>query len=226
MEYRDMRPARFISRPNRFIAHIEMDGRTETCHVKNTGRCRELLLPGVPLAVQAVESSSRKTKFDLIAVQKGDRLVNIDSQVPNRIFREWVTSSGHFPDLMVLKPESSFRNSRFDFYIRTESQEIMVEVKGVTLEEDGVALFPDAPTERGLKHIADLCSWIEAGHEAYMVFVIQMKDIDYFVPNYATHPDFGQALASAAGRGLKIIALDCEVGFDFITARDFVEVRM
>lgn len=221
-----MRPARFISRPNRFIAHIEMDGRTETCHVKNTGRCRELLLPGVPLAVQAVESSSRKTKFDLIAVQKGDRLVNIDSQVPNRIFREWVTSSGHFPDLMVLKPESSFRNSRFDFYIRTESQEIMVEVKGVTLEEDGVALFPDAPTERGLKHIADLCSWIEAGHEAYMVFVIQMKDIDYFVPNYATHPDFGQALASAAGRGLKIIALDCEVGFDFITARDFVEVRM
>lgn len=226
MEYSDVRPARFLSRPNRFIARIEMDGRTELCHVKNTGRCRELLLPGVPLIVQAVESSSRKTKFDLIAVQKGDRLINIDSQVPNLIFREWVKSSGHFPDLKVLKPESSYRNSRFDFYIQTESQEIMVEVKGVTLEEDGVALFPDAPTERGLKHIADLCSWIEAGHEAYMVFVIQMKNIDYFVPNYATHPEFGQALASACGRGLKVIALDCEVGYDFITARDFVEVRV
>lgn len=221
-----MRPARFISRPNRFIAHIEMDGRTEICHVKNTGRCRELLLPGAPLIVQAVESPSRKTKFDLIAVQKGDRLINIDSQVPNRIFHEWVTGSDYFPDLKMLRPERSFRKSRFDFYIQTESKEILVEVKGVTLEEEGVALFPDAPTQRGLKHIADLCSWMEAGHEAYLFFIIQMKDIDHFVPNYATHPEFGQALARASGRGLKIIALDCEVGCDFITARDFVEVRI
>jgi len=226
MEYKDVRPARFLSRPDRFIAHIEMDGRNEICHVKNTGRCRELLMPGAQLIVQAVDSPSRKTKFDLIAVQKGDRLINIDSQAPNRIFHEWVTSSAYFPDLKVLRPESSFRNSRLDFFIQSGSKKILVEVKGVTLEEEGVAMFPDAPTERGLKHIADLCSWMEEGHEAYMVFVIQMKDIDYFVPNYATHPEFGQALARASGRGLKIIALDCEVGYDFITARDFVEVRI
>jgi len=226
MEYKDVRPARFLSRPNRFIAHIEMDGRTELCHVKNTGRCRELLLPGTEIWVQAASNPNRKTKFDLITVKKGARLINIDSQVPNRIFQEWITSSNYFPRVKSVKPESSFRSSRFDFYIQTDQDQIMVEVKGVTLEENGVALFPDAPTQRGLKHIEDLCAWIEQGHEAYMFFIIQMKGVVYFTPNYATHPEFSQALSGARDRGLKIRALDCDVGDDSITARDFVEVKI
>jgi sugar fermentation stimulation protein A len=226
MQYKHIKKAKFCSRPNRFIAHIEIDGEPEICHVKNTGRCQELLIPNAEVFVQEVNGSNRKTKYDLIGVKKGGRLINIDSQVPNKVFHEWVKSSNFFPDISLVKPEVKYNNSRLDFYIETDGRKIYVEVKGVTLEENGVALFPDAPTERGLKHIADLCQCIDEGNEAYLVFIIQMKDIQYFTPNHKTHPAFGEALKKAVKHGVKIIALDCEVAADCITARDWVEVRL
>ncbi len=226
MKYKDIKKAKFCSRPNRFIAHIEIDGKQEICHVKNTGRCKELLIPGAEVFVQEVNGYNRKTKYDLIGVEKGARLINIDSQVPNKVFHEWVMNSNFFPDISLIKPEVKYKNSRLDFYMETDMRKIFVEVKGVTLEENGVALFPDAPTERGLKHIADLCQCIDEGNEAYLVFIIQMKDIEYFTPNHKTHRAFGEALINAAKHGVKIIALDCEVAADYITARDWVEVRL
>lgn len=225
MQYTNIREARFLCRPNRFIAHIEIDGRQEICHVKNTGRCRELLLPGAPILVQAAVPGKRKTPYDLIGVHKGDRLINIDSQAPNKVFHEWVLGSGYFPSLQAIQPEYRYHSSRFDFCLEAAGGRILVEVKGVTLEEDGVALFPDAPTERGLRHINELCRARQEGFEAYLVFIIQMKDVRYFAPNHQTHPAFGAALSRAARQGVNIIALDCEVSADSITARDFVPCR-
>lgn len=225
MHYKNIREGKFISRPNRFIARVETNGREEVCHVKNTGRCKELLIPGVAVYVQEADYEHRKTKYDLIGVRKGDRLINMDSQVPNKVFHEWLLEKGYFKDLQLIKPESKYQNSRFDFYIQTSTRKIFVEVKGVTLEEGGVALFPDAPTERGIKHIMELCKAIDAGYEAYVVFIIQMKDVHYFTPNVKTHPAFGEALSQAKRHGVKILALDCEVTKDSIVARDFVDVR-
>jgi len=222
MKYTNIKEGRFRHRPNRFIAHIEIDGREEVCHVKNTGRCKELLLPGAAVFVQQAEQGNRKTEYDLIAVQKGERLINIDSQVPNRVFHEWALGSDHFPGLGLIKPESRYGSSRFDFYMEAAERKILVEVKGVTLEEEGAALFPDAPTQRGLKHVDELCRAVTAGFEAYLVFIIQMKDVRYFAPNHRTHPAFGEALGRAAAQGVNIIALDCEVTPDSIIARDFV----
>ncbi len=226
MIYKNIKKAKFINRPNRFIANIELEGKNEICHVKNTGRCKELLTNNATVFVQEFDSSTRKTKFDLISVYKGERLINMDSQVPNKVFHEWVKNSGLFENITMIKPEYKYGNSRFDFYIETIDKKIFVEVKGVTLEENGVAMFPDAPTLRGLKHINELINSVEDGFEAYVVFIIQMKDITYFTPNNKTHREFGEALVLAKNKGVNIIALDCEVTENSIEAKNFVEVRL
>lgn len=224
MIYNNIKKAKFIDRPNRFIANIELDGKNEICHVKNTGRCKELLIGNATVFVQEFDSSTRKTKYDLISVYKGERLINMDSQVPNKVFHEWVKNASLFENITTIRPESKYGNSRFDFYIETIDKKIFVEVKGVTLEENGVAMFPDAPTLRGLKHVNELINSIDDGFEAYIVFVIQMKDIEYFTPNIKTHKEFGEALILAQKKGVKILALDCEITENSIEARNFVEV--
>jgi sugar fermentation stimulation protein A len=226
MEYKNIKQAKFLSRPNRFIANIEIGGKTEICHVKNTGRCKELLIPNASVLVRESDNNNRKTKYDLISVYKGKRLVNIDSQAPNKVFHEWMLDNNLFGEITLIKPEYKYNNSRFDFYIETAAKKIFIEVKGVTLEENGIALFPDAPTERGIRHITELCQSIRKGYEAYMVFIIQMKDVLYFTPNIKTHKAFGDALINAEKQGVKIIALDCEVKKTSIEARDFVDVRL
>lgn len=226
MDYKNIRPAKFLSRPNRFIANIEIDGRIELCHVKNTGRCKELLLEGAAVSVQMHDNPSRRTKYDLISVYKGPRLVNMDSQIPNRVFQEWIKESRYFGDAPHVRPEQRYGSSRFDFYIEAGDRKIFVEVKGVTLEEDNVALFPDAPTERGVKHLKELIRCRQEGFEAYAVFIVQMKDVRYFVPNHKTHRAFAEALREASQKGVRMLALDCHVTEDSIRAGDFVEVRV
>lgn len=226
MEYKNIKQGKFLSRPNRFIAYIEIGEKTEVCHVKNTGRCKELLIPGATVFLQEFDSNHRKTKYDLISVYKGERLINMDSQVPNKVFHEWVLMGNLFKEITLIKPECKYKNSRFDFYIETVTRKIFIEIKGVTLEEDGVVLFPDAPTERGIKHLMELCECVRDGYEAYIVFIIQMKDVLYFTPNIKTHKAFGEALTNARNQGVKIMALDCEVTEHSITAADFVEVKL
>jgi len=226
MVYQNMKRAVFINRPNRFIANIELDGRREVCHVKNTGRCHELLTPGAAVIVQQLHTPGRKTGYDLIDVWKGDRLINIDSAAPNKIFAEWVTSSRLFQNITLLKPEQRFGGSRFDFYIEADGRRAFVEVKGVTLEGNGVARFPDAPTERGVKHLHELISCVKNDFDAYLIFIVQMKGIKYVEPNWATHPAFGEALSEADKAGVHILALDCLVSEESITAEDYVEVRI
>lgn len=226
MKYKDIKRAKFLSRPNRFIAHIEVEGRPEVCHVKNTGRCHELLIPGADIVIQEVKHPQRKTNYGIIAVYKGQRLINIDSQVPNKVFREWLSESLLFQDINLIKAEYRYGSSRLDFYMASESRKVLVEVKGVTLEEKGVALFPDAPTERGIKHINHLCQALEEGYEAYLFFIIQMKDVLYFTPNHKTHPAFGEALIKARQQGVNILALDCQVEADSIQARRWVDVKL
>ena len=224
MIYENIRTAKFIDRPNRFIANIEIDGKSEVCHVKNTGRCKELLTEGATLYVQEINDSKRKTKYDLISVYKGERLINMDSQVPNKVFHEWLLREELFKNIKLIKPESKYKNSRFDFYIEADNKNIFVEVKGVTLEENGVVMFPDAPTERGLKHLNELSESADNGYEAYVCFVIQMKDVLYFTPNYKTHNEFGEALKRIEKNGVNLIALDCEVTKDSITAGNLVGI--
>lgn len=226
MKYENIVEAKFISRPNRFVAQIEIGGRKEIAHVKNTGRCKELLVRGAAIYVRADNNPNRKTKYDLIAVYKDSRLVNIDSQIPNRVFREWVEKSGHFGEITLIKAEQKYGNSRFDFYMEAEGRKTFVEVKGVTLEENGAAMFPDAPTERGVKHVKELISAAEEGYRAALVFIIQMKGIEYFTPNDKTHPAFGHALREAAARGVEILALDCHIDKDTILAADFVQIKL
>ncbi len=226
MRYENMKPGVFILRPNRFIAHVEIDGREEICHVKNTGRCRELLTPGAAVLVQECSSPARKTKYDLISVWKGHRLINMDSQAPNGLFREWVEIPGNFEGITLIKAEQRYGNSRFDFYMETAGRKIFVEVKGVTLEEDGVIRFPDAPTERGRKHLKELMRCMDEGYEALVIFVVQMKGVRYLTPNDDTDPEFGQALRELKAKGGAILAFDCEVTEDTIVARDRVEVRL
>lgn len=224
MKYKNIKPAVFSNRPNRFIAEIIVDGKKEICHVKNTGRCREILIEGTPIFVQEQDKPERKTKYDLISVYKGDRLINIDSQVPNRVFHEWLINTGYLGEISLIKPEQKFLESRFDFYIESFNKKIFIEIKGVTLENSGVALFPDAPTERGLKHLKELMHAKRMGYDAYAVFIIQMKDIKHFSPNYGTHKAFGQALKEVKKAGVGILALDCEVTEDSIEAKDMVSV--
>jgi len=211
MQYTAVVAGRFLSRPNRFIAHVELGGREVVAHVKNTGRCRELLLSGARIWLQEADDPARKTKYDLIAVEKGKRIINMDSQAPNRVFGEWA-AAGHFcPDFTALCPEVVYGESRFDFRLETPEGLHFVEVKGVTLEEDGVARFPDAPTERGVKHVQELQAAVAAGHRATIFFVIQMEDIDRFEPNDRTHPAFGAALREAQAAGVDIQAWSCRV---------------
>jgi sugar fermentation stimulation protein A len=224
MKYSNIFKGKFISRPNRFIAYIEIDGCTEVCHVKNTGRCKELLIPNVEVFVEKNENPKRKTKFSLIAVRKGNRIINMDSQVTNKVIHEWILKGNLFTELTLIKPETKYGSSRFDFYIETKKGRAFIEVKGVTLENEGIVKFPDAPTERGVKHIKELCESIKEGFEAYIIFVIQMKDVVHFEPNVETHKEFAYALKEAKEKGVHILALDCEVTEDTIDILDYVKV--
>ena len=212
MRYGKIQAARFLRRPNRFVAEVELEGRTEAVHVKNTGRCRELLVPGARVYLTPGENPARKTAWDLIAVEKGPLLINMDAQAPNRVFGEWA-AAGHFvPGLTLLRPETTWGRSRFDFYWEAGPERRgFVEVKGVTLEQDGVAAFPDAPTERGVRHLEELSAARREGYECAVCFVIQMKGPTRFRPNESTHPAFGAALRSAAEAGVDVLAYDCRV---------------
>lgn len=224
MKYDNILKGKFISRPNRFIAHIEINGKVEICHVKNTGRCKELLTPNAIVFVEENNNPKRKTKFSLIGVIKGNRMINMDSQVTNKVVHEWILDGNLLTGVTLIKPESKYNNSRFDFYIETKNRKIFIEVKGVTLESEGIVKFPDAPTERGVKHVKELCDCIKDGYDAYIIFVIQMKDVLHFEPNVETHKEFAEALKEAAESGVNILAVDCEVKKDSIDIRDYVRV--
>lgn len=211
MIYKNIKPARFISRPNRFIANIEIDGNHEICHVKNTGRCREFLIEGAKIFVQEFDSSTRKTKYDLISAYKKERLINMDSQVTNKVIQEWLQEGGLFENISLIKPESKYKNSRFDFYVEVGKRKIYIEVKGVTLEEDGMVMFPDAPTERGVKHLRELEECIEEGFEAYVIFVIQMSDVKVFKANEEMHKVFAETLTRVHEKGVNVLAYECLV---------------
>ena len=211
MKYEDVYIGSFIARPNRFIAHVELNGSIEVCHVKNTGRCRELLVPGTRVVLEKAKNPERKTRYDLIAVWKGDMLVNMDSQAPNSAFGEWVKSSGFIPELIELRPETTHGDSRFDYYYNSRNSTGFIEVKGVTLENDGIVRFPDAPTTRGVKHLRGLIECVKEGYGAYAVFVVQMSGMKYFIPNVDTDPEFAAELRRAAENGVQVIALECAV---------------
>ena len=225
MRYEHMVAGTFLARPNRFIAHIEIGGKVEVCHVKNTGRCRELLTPGARVWCQQFDNPNRKTKYDLIGVQKGHRLINMDSQAPNAAVREWLQAGG-LGEISQLKGEYTHGESRFDFSFIQDGQRCFLEVKGVTLEHDGVCAFPDAPTERGVKHLRGLTKLAQEGYSAYALFVIQMADVECLHPNDTTDPDFGKALREAAAAGVKIMAFDCAVTEDSMTIQNFVPVKL
>lgn len=217
-----------MERPNRFIAYAELNGKKETIHVKNTGRCAELLLPGAVIYVQESGNPERKTKWDLIAVEKetgrGKRLINMDSQIPNRVVQEWIEAGNLFPDVSLVRPETTYGNSRFDLYVEAGDRKIFIEVKGVTLEEDGVCRFPDAPSDRAVKHLEELIRAKKEGYEAYVFFVIQMKGVSYFTPNTDTHPAFAEALRRAKEAGVEILAYDCNVTPDSVVVAEPVDV--
>ena len=225
MRYDNMTPGIFRARPNRFIAHIEIDGTVEICHVKNTGRCRELLVPGCTVWCQRSDNPNRKTKFDLIAVQKGERLINMDSQAPNKAAGEWLASGG-LGDISELRAEVKHGDSRYDFSFVKDGKRCFLEVKGCTLENDGVCAFPDAPTERGAKHIRGLTEAARAGYGAYILFVIQMSDVKYIRPHDETDPEFGKALREAAKNGVHILAMDCAIIPDTMDIRLPVLVKL
>ena len=225
MKYPNMVPGRFLARPNRFIAHVQIDGQVEICHVKNTGRCKELLQVGCQVWCHRSDNPNRKTKYDLITVQKGARLINMDSQAPNAIAREWLESGG-LGELEQLRPETVHGDSRFDFSFMKDGKQCFLEVKGVTLEREGICAFPDAPTERGAKHLRGLTQAAQEGYGAYVLFVIQMKDVQYIHPNDATDPEFGKALRQAAAAGVQVMAVDCLVTEDTTQIRNPVEVRL
>ncbi len=224
MKYERISKGTFLKRPNRFIAYAQMEGRKETVHVKNTGRCAELLTPGASIYVQESDNPARKTKWDLIGVEKGSRMINMDSQIPNKVVQEWVEAGNLGTYICLIKPETTYGNSRFDLYIETKNRKIFIEVKGVTLEEDGVVRFPDAPSERAVKHLQELGRAVKDGYEAYVFFVIQMKGVRYFTPNMDTHPAFCDALKAAKAAGVKILAYDCQVSKDSIQIADPVSV--
>lgn len=216
MKYERMKEGRFLKRPNRFIAHIEIDGKEEIVHVKNTGRCAELLQPGATVYVQESANPERKTKWDLISVEKGERTVNMDSQIPNGLVCEFIRNGKLFPDVKLVKPETTYGNSRFDVYVEYADKKAFIEVKGVTLENDGVVRFPDAPSERAVKHVEELVQAAKEGYEAYVFFVIQMDNVAYFTPNRDTHLAFAEVLIKASRKGVNVLAYECEVEKDTI----------
>ena len=212
MRYAEVEKATFLARPNRFIAHVEMGGEVVVCHVKNTGRCRELLVPGAEVWLEKGSTPGRKTAWDLIAVRKSEKLINMDAQAPNKVFAQWAAQLE--PELTALRREYTYGQSRLDFCLETAAGLHLVEVKGVTLEEGGHTRFPDAPTERGIKHLQELMRAVEEGHRASVVFVIQMEDVVDFAPNDVTHPAFGTALREAAAAGVQVVAVNCRVAPD------------
>ena len=231
MKYENVIAAKFLSRPNRFIAHVEIDGRAEVAHVKNTGRCRELLVAGATVYLAVSDNPERKTKYDLIAVEKAREgkpplMINMDSQIPNGVACEWARSCGLFSPEAKIRREVTYGRSRFDLYVEDGARRAFIEVKGVTLERDGVALFPDAPTERGVKHVDELAACIGEGYEAYLIFVVQMKDVCLVKPNDEMHREFGDALRRAANVGVKLLAVDCKVTPDSITADSPIPVEV
>lgn len=225
MHYPNMVPGVFCERPNRFIAYVEIDGERQTVHVKNTGRCRELLVPGAQVWCQRADNPNRKTQFDLIAVQKGSRLINMDAQAPNAAVLEWIASGGFGP-IEHLRPEMVHGNSRFDFSFTKDGVPCLMEVKGCTLESDGVCAFPDAPTARGAKHLRGLAQAVWEGYECFVLLVIQMADVAYFHPNDDTDPQFGIALREAAHTGVHVLAMDCRVTPDSMTINKPVPVKL
>nr|WP_325246986.1 DNA/RNA nuclease SfsA [uncultured Oscillibacter sp.] len=224
MRYRNVIGGSFLDRPNRFIAHVETAAGIETVHVKNTGRCRELLVPGATVYLAKGDNPARKTAYDLIAVEKGSRLINMDAQAPNRVFMEWAAAGRFLPDTRSLWPEYRWGDSRLDFCVETAHGRHLVEVKGVTLEEDGAARFPDAPTERGVRHIRELQKAVRSGLDATLFFVVQMKDVRSVAPNDDTHPAFGEALREAAAAGVHVCAWDCDVTPESLAIRREVPV--
>ncbi|MCI8852528.1 MAG: DNA/RNA nuclease SfsA [Lachnospiraceae bacterium] len=261
MRYEHIEPAVFLERPNRFIAWVRTERGKEICHVKNTGRCRELLLPGTALFVERNENPKRKTPLDLIAVKKGQRLINMDSQAPNQVVEEWLRAHredetllenlgfsraqkqegvlegqgganglegqpGRETEGLRIRQEYSYGDSRFDFFLQRGEEKLLMEVKGVTLEENGIVRFPDAPTERGVKHIRELTAGLQAGYKACLFFVIQMKNVEYMEPNDKTHPAFGEALREAHRAGVRVLAYDCRVERNLLVLEDPVPVRL
>ena len=226
MKYDNIKEGIFINRINRFTANIQIDKKTHLCHVKNTGRLRELLITGTTCFVQQVDRDQRKTKYSLIAVRKQNRVVNIDSTAPNKVFYEWVKMGGFCEGITLINPEKTFGNSRFDYYIEAEDRKIFVEVKGVTLQKDGTALFPDAPTERGVKHLHELCECVKKGYEAYVVFVVQMKGVNAFSPNREMHREFADALFECRENGVNILCVDCDVSPDTLNISKRIDVKL
>ena len=226
MIYENILPAVFVDRPNRFIAHVELNGRLEVCHVKNTGRCRELLIPGCRVYVQHQPSPTRKTAYDLIAVEKGERLLNMDANAPNRVFNEYVRAGRFLRGWSVIRPETTHGDSRFDFYLESPGHRLFAEVKGVTLEDDGVMRFPDAPTARGVKQLEGLARCVQEGYEAWAVFVIQTENVRWMEPNRRTHPAFADALRQAVQAGVHLLALDCHTEPDRLEICRPVEIRL
>ena len=217
MKYENIYQGVFVNRPNRFIAYVDIDGCRETVHVKNTGRCRELLIPEAVVYVQDSLKPGRKTRWDLIAVKKNKRIINMDSQIPNKVVKEWLEDGNLIENITTVRPEYTYGSSRIDLYVEAGERKILIEVKGVTLEADGVVRFPDAPSERAVKHVYELKEALKKGYEAYVFFVIQMRDVRYFTPNTDTHPEFAKALAEAAKEGVRVVAYDCLVEKDSIS---------
>ena len=226
MKYRNIVEGTFVDRPNRFIAHVEIGGKVETVHVKNTGRCRELLQPGAKVYLEESDNPARKTRYDLVKVIKGDRLVNMDSQAPNKVVQEFIEQGRLFKEVTKVRPETTYGKSRFDFYVEAGGEKMFIEVKGVTLEEDGVVRFPDAPSERAVKHVEELVGAGKDGYQVYVLFVIQMSDVKYFTPNDSTHKAFGDALRAAAKEGVRVLAYECDVTEDGLEISKEVEVRL
>ena len=231
MKYNRVVPGVFLKRPNRFIAHVCMHGKEEVCHVKNTGRCKELLVPGCTVYCAVSDNPNRKTKFDLIAVEKkvesSTLLINMDSQAPNAAVKEWLASGASpFGQIDLLKPECRHGNSRFDFYLECNKRKIFIEVKGVTLEDDGVVLFPDAPTERGVKHVHELIQCHGEGYETCILFVVQMERARYFTPNRKTHPEFADALCEAKQAGVELLAYMCTICPDEMKMDKPLEIKL
>ena len=224
MKYSNIYKGTFLERPNRFIAICEIDGKRETCHVKNTGRCRELLVKGATVYLEKSSNPNRKTQYDLVCVEKNNKLINMDSQIPNYVVTEFLDKI--FNDITYVKQEYKYGNSRFDIYVETKTDKIFVEVKGVTLEEDGVVRFPDAPTERGVKHLKELQKAVSEGFRACVVFLVQMQDVKYFEPNYETHPEFASELKKAYENGVEIFVYDSIVTHDEIKLNKSVKIKM
>ncbi len=229
MKYERIVEGRFIERPNRFVAYVDIAGKREKVHVKNTGRCKELLQDFAQVFLSYSENEGRNTAYDLVAVKKGERIVNMDSQAPNIVVKEWLKVGEKHPvfgEITFVKPEKTYENSRFDFYVECGERKIFIEVKGVTLENDGEVRFPDAPSERAVKHVEELVKARKEGYEVYVLFVIQMKDVKYFMPNDITDPKFAKALWEARKQGVEVLAYDCEVTEDTMTIGECVPVYL